>query len=52
MPHDAEEAAVIVAIIPAIQAGMVAIPGKYYELGKYEVTQAEWKAVMEISGTK
>jgi formylglycine-generating enzyme required for sulfatase activity len=25
---------------------MVRIPGKNYEMGKYEVTQAEWKAVM------
>lgn len=25
---------------------MVAIPGKNYEMGKYEVTQAEWLAVM------
>lgn len=25
---------------------MVAIPGRNYELGKYEVTQAEWEAVM------
>jgi len=29
-----------------IKAGMVPIPGKNYEMGKYEVTQAEWKAVM------
>lgn len=29
-----------------ISANMVAIPGKNYEMGKYEVTQAEWKAVM------
>jgi hypothetical protein len=26
---------------------MVAIPGKNYAIGKYEVTQAEWKSVME-----
>ncbi len=25
---------------------MVRIPGKYYEIGKYEVTQGEWRAVM------
>ena len=25
---------------------MVRIPGKNYEIGKYEVTQAEWRAVM------
>ena len=25
---------------------MIAIPGKNYEMGKYEVTQAEWEAVM------
>jgi len=33
-------------VIPGIAANMVAIPGRNYELGKYEVTQAEWKAVM------
>ena len=25
---------------------MIAIPGRNYEMGKYEVTQAEWEAVM------
>jgi formylglycine-generating enzyme required for sulfatase activity len=25
---------------------MIAIPGKNYEMGKYEVTQAEWRAIM------
>ncbi|MDD4929798.1 MAG: formylglycine-generating enzyme family protein [Gallionella sp.] len=25
---------------------MISIPGKHYEIGKYEVTQAEWLAVM------
>ena len=30
----------------SIEAGMVAIPGKSYELGKYEVTQGQWKAIM------
>lgn len=29
-----------------IAANMIRIPGKNYELGKYEVTQGEWKAVM------
>jgi formylglycine-generating enzyme required for sulfatase activity len=29
---------------PSVQ--MVAIPGKNYEMGKYEVTQGQWKAVM------
>jgi formylglycine-generating enzyme required for sulfatase activity len=32
--------------ILGIAANMVVIPGKSYELGKYEVTQFEWKAVM------
>lgn len=32
--------------IQKIQLGMVAIPGKSYEIGKYEVTAAEWNAVM------
>jgi hypothetical protein len=38
----AEEAVVI----PRIAGNMVRIPSKNYELGKYEVTQAEWRAVM------
>ncbi len=29
-----------------IEPAMVAIPGKNYEIGKYDVTQREWKAVM------
>lgn len=29
-----------------IEANMVRIPGKDYEMGKYEITQKEWKAVM------
>lgn len=28
------------------EAGMVAIPGRNYAMGKYEVTQGQWKAVM------
>jgi formylglycine-generating enzyme required for sulfatase activity len=31
---------------------MVAIPGKNYELGKYEVTQAEWRAIMGSNPSK
>jgi formylglycine-generating enzyme required for sulfatase activity len=38
----AEEAALGAVIAPV----MVRIPGKSYEMGKYEVTQGEWKAVM------
>ncbi|WP_435626884.1 SUMF1/EgtB/PvdO family nonheme iron enzyme [Candidatus Ferrigenium straubiae] len=30
----------------SIEAGMVAIPGKNYAMGKTEVTQGQWKAVM------
>lgn len=29
-----------------IEAEMIRIPGKSYELGKYEVTQGQWRAVM------
>ncbi len=32
---------------PAKPIEMVAIPGKHYELGKYEVTKAEWQSVMD-----
>jgi formylglycine-generating enzyme required for sulfatase activity len=31
---------------------MVRIPGKNYEIGKYEVTQAEWRAVMGNNPSK
>ena len=33
-------------VISEIISNMVAIPGKNYKMGKYEVTQAQWKAVM------
>jgi formylglycine-generating enzyme required for sulfatase activity len=39
--HQAEQAAYI-----AKGPEMIAIPGKNYEMGKYEVTQAEWRAIM------
>jgi len=49
----AEEAAAIEAArapeaiaISGIQASFVPIPGKNYELGKFEVTQAEWRIIM------
>ena len=35
-------------IVKAIEANMVAIPGKKYAIGKYEVTVAEHKAVMAL----
>ena len=35
-------------MIPA----MVPVPGKNYEIGKYEVTQAEWRAVMGSNPSK
>jgi formylglycine-generating enzyme required for sulfatase activity len=38
--------AAIEKIAPVIASNMVTIPGKNYELGKYEVTQKEWQAVM------
>jgi formylglycine-generating enzyme required for sulfatase activity len=31
---------------PSIQFEMVTIPGKNYEIGKCEVTQAEWQSIM------
>ena len=31
---------------------MVSIPGKNYEIGKYEVTQGEWRAVMDNNPSK
>ena len=33
-------------IIPSIITNMVSIPGKSFKMGKYEVTQAQWLAVM------
>ena len=33
-------------IIPSIIENMVSIPGKSFKMGKYEVTQAQWFAVM------
>ena len=33
-------------VISEIISNMVAIPGKSYKMGKYEVTQAQWEAVM------
>lgn len=33
-------------LVSSIESDMVAIPGKGYALGKYEVTQAQWKRVM------
>lgn len=29
-----------------ISISMIAIPGKHYEMGKFEVTQGQWKAIM------
>ncbi|MDX8399138.1 MAG: formylglycine-generating enzyme family protein [Gallionellaceae bacterium] len=37
----------LVALSTYVGPEMVAIPGQSYELGRYEVTQAEWLAVME-----
>jgi len=31
---------------------MIVIPGKHYEIGKYEVTQAEWRALMNNNPSK
>lgn len=42
--EQAEQAAV--RALSSIETDMVAIPGKNYELGKYEVTQGQWKAIM------
>ena len=33
-------------IIPSLIESMVTIPGKNYKMGRYEVTQAQWEAVM------
>ena len=35
------------AVIAGLIDGMVAIPGKNYKMGKYEVTQAQWYVVMD-----
>jgi formylglycine-generating enzyme required for sulfatase activity len=43
-----EEKAQLPVMIPA----MVPIPGKNYEIGKYEVTQAEWRSVMGSNPSK
>ncbi len=55
-------AAVIIPVIPVIPVipkiiftkipPMVRIPGKNYEMGKYEVTQDEWQAVMGSNPSK
>lgn len=37
---------------PVRVPAMVRIPGKNYEIGKYEVTQAEWRAVMGNNPSK
>jgi formylglycine-generating enzyme required for sulfatase activity len=37
---------------PVMIPAMVPIPGKNYEIGKYEVTQAEWREVMGINPSK
>jgi formylglycine-generating enzyme required for sulfatase activity len=37
---------------PAIVPEMVRVPGKDYEIGKYEVTQAEWVSVMGNNPSK
>ena len=34
------------AVVEGIVASMVPIPGKDYRMGKFQVTQAQWKAVM------
>jgi formylglycine-generating enzyme required for sulfatase activity len=37
---------------PVMIPVMVPIPGKHYEIGKYEVTQAEWRSVMGNNPSK
>jgi formylglycine-generating enzyme required for sulfatase activity len=37
---------------PVMIPAMVRIPGKSYEIGKYEVTQAEWRSVMGNNPSK
>ena len=34
-------------LLPTLITDMVDIPGKNYKIGKYEVTQAQWEALME-----
>lgn len=36
----------------SVAPAMVVIPGKNYEMGKYEVTQAEWRALMNSNPSK
>ena len=40
------------ATLSALAQNMVSIPGQNYEMGKYEVTQAEWRAVMGNNPSK
>jgi formylglycine-generating enzyme required for sulfatase activity len=40
------------AISPLLIPEMVRIPGKNYEIGKFEVTQAEWRSVMGSNPSK
>ena len=42
--HEASERAE--KVVPSIISGLVQIPGKDFKMGKYEVTQAQWEAVM------
>jgi formylglycine-generating enzyme required for sulfatase activity len=37
---------------PPIIPAMLPVPGKNYEIGKYEVTQAEWRSVMGLNPSK
>lgn len=42
--READEARKDAEVIAKLEANMVAIPGKNYAIGKFEVTQAEWSA--------
>jgi len=42
----AEREAALEAILPELIGNMIKIPGKKYKMGKYEVTQSQWEAVM------